>query len=230
MRSDGGSSTRTCPRSVRSSARPAGTISRCRRSCSASSTARRSGWRKRRMLARWRPARPASRGGRIPAHGRGDRRMYISNNHISRRAVLRGIGAIVALPFLEAMVPARRLFARGRDGAAGRKLRFVALEMVHGSAGSTPIGIQKNLWAPAGVGRSFDLSSTVLSPLEPFREYVTIVSNTDVRNAEAFRSEEHTSELQSPCNLVCRLLLEKKKKNIFTIQLHKKKKKNNKQR
>src|SRR2546426_2244559 len=30
----------------------------------------------------------------------------------------------------------------------------------------------------------------------------------------AFRSEEHTSELQSPCNLVCRLLLEKKKKNI----------------
>src|SRR2546426_6151199 len=31
----------------------------------------------------------------------------------------------------------------------------------------------------------------------------------------AIRSEEHTSELQSPCNLVCRLLLEKKKKNIF---------------
>src|SRR5256885_13120248 len=33
-----------------------------------------------------------------------------------------------------------------------------------------------------------------------------------VREAERFRSEEHTSELQSPCNLVCRLLLEKKKK------------------
>src|SRR2546426_8644105 len=32
-------------------------------------------------------------------------------------------------------------------------------------------------------------------------------------NVEAIRSEEHTSELQSPCNLVCRLLLEKKKKN-----------------
>src|SRR5256885_8278271 len=32
------------------------------------------------------------------------------------------------------------------------------------------------------------------------------------------RSEEHTSELQSPCNLVCRLLLEKKKKNIFFLQ------------
>src|SRR5256885_11879860 len=32
----------------------------------------------------------------------------------------------------------------------------------------------------------------------------------------AFRSEEHTSELQSPCNLVCRLLLEKKKKHLRT--------------
>src|SRR6266850_3819278 len=35
----------------------------------------------------------------------------------------------------------------------------------------------------------------------------------DGGNLKAFRSEEHTSELQSPCNLVCRLLLEKKKKN-----------------
>src|SRR2546426_1401549 len=34
------------------------------------------------------------------------------------------------------------------------------------------------------------------------------------------RSEEHTSELQSPCNLVCRLLLEKKKKNISTLCMH----------
>src|SRR6266446_9267945 len=37
------------------------------------------------------------------------------------------------------------------------------------------------------------------------------------------RSEEHTSELQSPCNLVCRLLLEKKKKNIFLLVFVKKK-------
>src|SRR5256885_11993723 len=34
------------------------------------------------------------------------------------------------------------------------------------------------------------------------------------------RSEEHTSELQSPCNLVCRLLLEKKKHIVNTVQLH----------
>jgi len=119
--------------------------------------------------------------------------MFISNRHMSRRTVLRGIGATVALPFLEAMLPARSVFAQagaplGPNGA--KKLRFVALEMVHGSAGSTQIGIQKNLWAPAGVGNSFDLSPSVLSPLEPFRNDVTIVSNIDVRNAEAFTAPE----------------------------------------
>jgi hypothetical protein len=62
--------------------------------------------------------------------------------------------------------------------------------MVHGSAGSTQIGIQKNLWAPAGVGNGFDLSPSVLSPLEAFRNDVTIVSNIDVRNAEAFTAPE----------------------------------------
>jgi hypothetical protein len=115
--------------------------------------------------------------------------MLITNRHISRRAVLKGISATVALPLLEAMVPARGLLAQGAV-ATNKKLRFVALEMVHGSAGSTAIGIQKNLWAPASVGRSFDLGPSVLSPLEPFRDYLTIVSNTDVRNAEAFTAPE----------------------------------------
>src|SRR5215467_15305628 len=44
------------------------------------------------------------------------------------------------------------------------------------------------------------------------------------------RSEEHTSELQSPCNLVCRLLLEKKKKNTFHLSPFKKKKKQKKKK
>src|SRR6185436_5352767 len=114
--------------------------------------------------------------------------MLITNKHMSRRAVLKGMSATVALPLLEAMVPARALLAQG--AATNKKLRFVALEMVHGSAGSTPIGISKNLWAPAAVGNNFDLSPSVLSPLEPFRNYLTIVSNTDVRNAEAFTAPE----------------------------------------
>src|SRR5215467_1971468 len=46
------------------------------------------------------------------------------------------------------------------------------------------------------------------------------------RAAVRLRSEEHTSELQSPCNLVCRLLLEKKKKQTYNVFFYKKKKKN----
>jgi hypothetical protein len=112
--------------------------------------------------------------------------MFLTQKHLSRRAVLKGMGVTMALPFLEAMVPARSAF--GATG--GKRVRFVAVEMVHGSAGSSQIGIKKNLWAPAATGRDFDLSSTSLSSLEPFREHVTIVSNCDVRNAEAFTAPE----------------------------------------
>ena len=109
---------------------------------------------------------------------------FLTQKHLSRRTVLKGMGVTMALPFLEAMTPAGKAFA------AGKKIRFVAVEMVHGAAGSTQIGIKKNLWAPAGVGRDFDLSTTSLNPLEPFRDYLTVVSNCDVRNAEAFTAPE----------------------------------------
>jgi Protein of unknown function (DUF1552) len=115
--------------------------------------------------------------------------MLISNKHLSRRTILRGIGAAVALPLLDAMVPARTLLAQGA-AATNKKLRFVALEMVHGSAGSTQIGIQRNLWAPAATGSAFDLGPSAMASLEPYRDALTIVSNTDVRNAEAFTAPE----------------------------------------
>src|SRR5947199_5655281 len=113
--------------------------------------------------------------------------MYLTNRHLSRRTVLKGMGVTMALPLLEAMLPARRALAAT---AAGTKVRLVAIEMVHGSAGSTALGIKKNLWAPAAVGGDFDLGPTSLAPLEPFRDHLTIVSNTDVRNAEAFTAPE----------------------------------------
>jgi len=112
---------------------------------------------------------------------------FITQRRVSRRAVLKGMGVSVALPFLEAMVPARSAFAKT---AAAGKTRLSCIEMVHGSAGSTQIGIAKNLWAPAQIGRDFDLSPSSLAPLAPFKEYLTIVSNTDVRNAEAFKAPE----------------------------------------
>ncbi len=112
--------------------------------------------------------------------------MFIAKKQLSRREVLRGMGVTVALPFLDAMVPARG----ARAQAAASKVRLAAIEMVHGAAGSTKIGIEKNMWSPAATGRAFDLMPTSLSPLETFRDHLTIISNTDVRNAEAFDAPE----------------------------------------
>jgi len=109
---------------------------------------------------------------------------FLTQKRLDRRTMLKGLGgAAIALPFLDAMMPVGL-------SAAPKKLRLVAMEMVHGSAGSTAFGLQKNLWAPAATGSAFDLSPTAMSPLEPWREYITIVSNTDVRNAEAFTPPE----------------------------------------
>ena len=110
----------------------------------------------------------------------------ITKTHLSRRAALRGIGATVALPFLDAMLPASTAYAKVAD----RKVRLIALEMVHGAAGSTTYGAKMNLWAPAATGRAFDLTPTAMAALEPYRDYLTIVSNTDCRNAEAFSAPE----------------------------------------
>jgi hypothetical protein len=111
--------------------------------------------------------------------------MYIAQKRLPRRTVLKSLGATIALPFLDAMVPAGTAWAReAADG--GRRVRLVAMEMVHGAAGSTNFGAKRNLWAPANVGSAFDLSPSSLASLEPYRDYLTIVSNTDVRNAEAF--------------------------------------------
>ena len=71
------------------------------------------------------------------------------------REVLKGMGATVALPFLDAMIP--RAFAPRRFGETGSPLRLVCIEQVHGAAGSSIYGAQQNLWAPAATGRDFDL-------------------------------------------------------------------------
>ncbi|MFO1333429.1 MAG: DUF1552 domain-containing protein, partial [Rubrivivax sp.] len=112
--------------------------------------------------------------------------MFITQKHLSRRAALKGLGVTVALPFLEAMVPARTALAQTAAG----KVRLACIEMVHGSAGSTAFGIKENMWAPAATGSKFDLTPSALKPLEPLRDYLTIISNTDVKNAEAFELPE----------------------------------------
>jgi hypothetical protein len=110
----------------------------------------------------------------------------LTKAHLSRRAALKGLGATIALPLLDAMTPAGVLHAQ----AAGRKRRLIAIEMVHGAAGSTTYGAKMHMWAPAATGSAFDLSPTAMAALEPYRDALTIVSNTDCRNAEAFTTPE----------------------------------------
>jgi len=115
---------------------------------------------------------------------------FIAGKHIPRRTVLRGLGATVALPFLDAMVPARGLWSRTASAASLDRTRLVCIEMVHGAAGSNAWGATQHLWSPAATGRDFDLTPSALGPLEPFRKYLTIVSDTDVQGAEAITQPE----------------------------------------
>ena len=97
------------------------------------------------------------------------------------------MGVTVALPLLDAMVPAATAWRtrprRARCGSSASRWRT-------GPPAAAPTALKNNLWSPAAAGRTFDLAPTSLAPLEPLRDDITIVSNTDVRNAEAFTTPE----------------------------------------
>ncbi len=114
---------------------------------------------------------------------------FITGKHIPRRTFIRGASASVALPFLDAMVPAGQVWSKA-PRVVEDPTRLVAIEIVHGAAGCNEWGATNNLWSPAAAGRDFDLSPSALLPLEPYRDYLTIISNTDVANAEAAQAEE----------------------------------------
>src|SRR6202167_6194220 len=112
--------------------------------------------------------------------------MIITKKFLSRRTVLRGMGVSMALPLLDSMVPAQTPIAKT---AANPKTRLACIEMVHGAAGSTGEGTEKHYWSPEKEGADFEFSQT-LEPLAPYRDYITIVSNTDLRPAEAWAAAE----------------------------------------
>jgi Protein of unknown function (DUF1552) len=91
--------------------------------------------------------------------------MFITKQSLSRRTVLRGMGATIALPFLDSMVPA--LTAQARTAAAPVR-RFGAIFV--------PLGERPGFWAPTTVGSNFEFSP-ILKPLESFRDSLTIVSD-----------------------------------------------------
>ena len=116
---------------------------------------------------------------------------FLTQKTLERRTFLKGLSATIALPYLDAMDPAGRFLAgAGRPSAAGHT-RLVCIESVHGAAGSNTWGASRHLWAPEGVGRQFAFNAdSALSPLANWRNHLTIVSNTDVRMAEAFDAPE----------------------------------------
>jgi hypothetical protein len=115
---------------------------------------------------------------------------FITGKQLPRRTFLRGAaGATVALPFLDAMVAAKGVGTQGAVGAD--RTRLLCIEEVHGLAGCQKWGASKFLYAPEQVGRDFTIvPDSALLSLEPYKQHLTIVSNTDVRMAEAFSAPE----------------------------------------
>ena len=93
--------------------------------------------------------------------------MFITKSSLSRRAVLRGMGASLALPFLDAMVPAATALAQT---AAKPVLRFGAVFI--------PMGERPGFWTPKTVGAGFEFSP-ILKPLESLRDSVVVISGLD---------------------------------------------------
>jgi Protein of unknown function (DUF1552) len=89
--------------------------------------------------------------------------MFLTRKHLDRRTFLRGMGATVALPLLDAMIPARTLLALTAAKAAPR-MAFVYF----------PHGAIMREWGPAG---------RILQPLAPFRDRLTIVDGIENRRA-----------------------------------------------
>src|ERR1041384_7075340 len=113
---------------------------------------------------------------------------FLTNKPLPRRTFIQGMGATFALPMLDALLP---LSMRGSYRHAPKDAtRLVAIEMVHGAAGCNELGAKLNLWSPSGPGKDFDLRPTAPKSLDAYRDYLTIISNTDVRQAEATTAKE----------------------------------------
>ena len=102
----------------------------------------------------------------------------------------------VGLALLESIIPATTPIAK----TAGKsKAHLCGIEMVHGAAGSTGEGSEKHYWAPAKEGRDFDWSLS-LEPLAPLKDYITIISDTDLHPATAWTAkEEGADHFRSSC-------------------------------
>jgi hypothetical protein len=100
--------------------------------------------------------------------------MFLTKRHLSRRAVLKGAGVTLALPLLDAMIPAATALAQT---AGTPKLRTGFFYIPHGAImGNTSFGPEMDRWTPSGSGPDFKLSP-ILKSLEPHKRYVTSFGN-----------------------------------------------------
>jgi hypothetical protein len=100
--------------------------------------------------------------------------MFISKTALPRRTFLRGLGATIALPFLDSMIPA----ATALSQSAGRpRTRLGCIYFPH--------GVIMNKWTPATDGTSFEMPE-ILQPLKPFQNQLNVIS--DLRHALAYGS------------------------------------------
>jgi hypothetical protein len=99
--------------------------------------------------------------------------MILSRKHLSRRTFLRGAGALVGLPFLDAMVPAMG-FAQTAKPKPPVRLGFVYV----------PNGMVMPSWTPAKQGTDFAFTP-ILKPLEPYRDQTLVLSHLMDYNANA---------------------------------------------
>src|SRR5262245_64665962 len=92
--------------------------------------------------------------------------MFITKKHIPRRTFLRGAGATLALPLLEAMLPAQT--PQAQTAASPDKIRrFVGIWHPHGAA--------PGYWSPLQEGKNFEFSF-ITKPLEPFRDRIVLIT------------------------------------------------------
>jgi len=104
--------------------------------------------------------------------------MFIFKKHLSRRTALKGVGAAIGLPLLDSMIPANTAWADTPAGKTPKRFAFVGF----------PHGAIMDRWSPAETGTNFTMSP-ILTPLEPFRKHMTIVSG--LRNKPAETPEPH---------------------------------------
>ena len=98
--------------------------------------------------------------------------MILSKKALPRRTFLQGLGAAVALPLLDAMVPSMTALA-ATPASPVRRLGFVYV----------PMGCDITSWTPADHGGALTELSSSLSPLSSVKDHITVISNLELRNA-----------------------------------------------